>query len=90
MADDKTVVTEKTNSPAGMTSRRQAMGVMGATVSAGVVGAAMPALGATPLHIPTPPPVVVPQGDLVDVLEYEPQARLVAGAAKIAPVAGRL
>ncbi len=84
---------EKANSPAGMTSRRQAIGVMGATVSAGVVGAVMPAPGgtaqaATPLHIPTPPPLEVPRGDLVDVLEYEPQARLVLGPAKVAPILG--
>ena len=84
---------EKTSSSAGTTSRRAALGVMGTSVAAGVVGAAMSATGtsaqaATPLRIPTPPPVLVPQADLVDVLEYEPQARLVAGAAKLAPVAG--
>jgi 4-hydroxymandelate oxidase len=50
----------------------------------------MPALGATPaaLHEPLPPPVQVPRGDLVDVLEYEAQARLVLGPAKIAPILG--
>jgi 4-hydroxymandelate oxidase len=74
-----------------MTSRRQAIGVMGTTVSAGVVGATMPALGAsaaTPYHEPTPPPALVPRADLVDVLEYEPQARLVLGPAKVAPILG--
>jgi 4-hydroxymandelate oxidase len=93
MPDDQPISAEKTSSPTEMTSRRRAFGVMAATVSAGVVGAAMPALGApapaAAIYIePTPPPVLVPQGDLVDVLEYEPQARLVLGAAKLAPVAG--
>jgi len=81
----------KTNPPsAGTASRRQAIGVMGTAVSAGVVGASMPAFGATGAvyHEPTPPPAQVPQGDLVDVLEYETQARLAVGAAKLAPVLG--
>ncbi len=50
-----------------MTSRRQAIGVMGT---------------------PTPPPVLVPRTDLVNVLEYESQARLVLGPAKVAPILG--
>ena len=37
---------------------------------------------------PVPPPVLVPRGDLVDVLEYEPQSRLVLGAARVAPILG--
>ena len=80
----------KTNPPsAGTASRRQAISVMGATVSASMAGAAMPALAAkTPYREPTPPPAQVPQGDLVDVLEYETQARLAVGAAKLAPVLG--
>src|SRR6201996_4411840 len=69
------------------TSRRQAVGVIGA--AAGIAGAAMPALGApAPLREPLPPPVQVPRGDLVDVLEYETQARIVLGAAKMAPILG--
>jgi 4-hydroxymandelate oxidase len=70
------------------TSRRQAVAVLGA--AAGIAGAA-PALGApaaAPLHEPLPPPVQVPRGDLVNVLEYETQARLVLGPAKIAPISG--
>ena len=90
MPDDKTMMAEKTSSAAGVASRRQAIGVMGAAAAASM--AAMPALGATPAAAtyiePTPPPALVPQGDLVDVLEYEPQARLVLGAAKLAPVTG--
>jgi 4-hydroxymandelate oxidase len=94
--DDKTIAGEKTSAPAGMTSRRQAAGVigtvMGAGVAAGMVGAPMPALAANPASAPLkealPPPLLVPQGDLVDVLEYEPQARLVLGPAKIAPILG--
>ena len=67
------------------TSRRQA--VMG--TAAGMVGATMPALGApSPLREPTPPPLEVPRGDLVNVLEYEDQARLVLGPAKVAPILG--
>ena len=66
---------------------------MGTSVAAGMVGGAMPALGApppdaAPLRMPTPPPVLVPRGDLVNVLEYEVQARLVLGAAKVAPILG--
>jgi len=72
------------------TSRRQAVGVIGA--AAGIAGAAMPALGASPaaapLHEPVPPPVQVPRGDLVNVLEYEAQARLTLGPAKIALISG--
>jgi 4-hydroxymandelate oxidase len=68
---------------------------MGGAVSAGLAGAALPALGAPKrppaarvLHEATPPPVQVPRGELVDVLEYEAQARLVLGAAKVAPIVG--
>src|SRR5436190_15095938 len=92
MADDEKIVTEKAGAPTGRTSRRQALGVMGTAVSAGVVGATMPASAQAPaapvLRTPTPPPVVVPRTELVNVLEYEPQARLVIGAAKLAPVTG--
>jgi 4-hydroxymandelate oxidase len=87
MPDDKKIVAEKTSPPSGMTSRRRAIGVMGAAVSASM--ATLPALGApTPYREPIPPPVSVPQADLVDVLEYEAQARLVLGPAKLAPVSG--
>src|SRR3569833_934226 len=72
------------------TSRRQAVGVIGAAV--GFVGAAMPALGASPAaatqHEPVPLPIQVPRGDLVNVLEYEAQARLTLGPAKIALISG--
>jgi 4-hydroxymandelate oxidase len=81
--------------PASQTSRRQAAGaigtVMGTAVAAGMLGAGLPALGAptaAPLRAPVPPPVLVPRGDLVNVLEYETQARLVLGPAKIAPILG--
>ncbi|HVY33236.1 MAG TPA: alpha-hydroxy-acid oxidizing protein [Caulobacteraceae bacterium] len=85
------IVADKIRSATGMTSRRQAIGVMGTAISAGVVGAAAPALAATakkPLREPTPPPALVPRGDLVNVLEYEAQARLVLGPAKVAPILG--
>ncbi len=95
MPDDETTVADKTGPSTGMTSRRQAIRVMGATVSAGTMGAIAPALGAqaqtraaTPLRVPNPPPVLVPRVELVDVLEYESQARLVLGAEKVAPILG--
>ncbi len=84
-------MTEKTSSPTKMTSRRQAVGVMGTTVAASMVGAKIPALGAPapmPLREPLPPPALVPRADLVNVLEYEAQARLVLGPAKVAPILG--
>ncbi len=85
---DEIIVAEKTGSPAGTASRRQAIGVMGTAAAASM--AAMPALGApaAPLHLPAPPPLLVPRGDLVNVLEYESQARLVLGATKVAPILG--
>ena len=97
MPEDETGVAEQTGSSAEMTSRRQAAGVIGAvmgtTVAAGMVSATLPALGApaqtgTPLRMPDPPPVLVPRTDLVNVLEYETQARLVLGPAKVAPILG--
>jgi 4-hydroxymandelate oxidase len=89
MPDDGAMAAKKTSSPESTTSRRQAIGVMGTAAAAGTLGTAMPALGApAPLREPTPPPVLVPRGDLVDVLEYEPQARLVLGPAKITPILG--
>jgi 4-hydroxymandelate oxidase len=87
MPDDGAMAARKTSSPASMTSRRQAIGVMGTAAAAGTLGA--PALAApAPLREPTPPPVLVPRGDLVNVLEYEPQAHLVLGPAKVAPILG--
>jgi 4-hydroxymandelate oxidase len=92
MPDDETIAPETTISASALTSRRRAMGVMGTVVSAGVVGAAMPALaqapGATALRETIPAPIQVPRGELVDVLEYETQARLVLGPAKVAPILG--
>jgi len=97
MPEDETGVAEQTGSSAEMTSRRQAAGVIGAvmgtTVAASMVSATLPALGApaqtgAPLRMPDPPPVLVPRSDLVNVLEYETQARLVLGPAKVAPILG--
>ncbi len=87
--DDEPTGTGGTGAPAAMASRRQALGVMGTAVSAGMVGAATPpARAQTTLRTPVPPPVQVPRTDLVSVLEYEPQARLALGAAKAAPILG--
>ena len=83
-------MSEKDRSSANGTSRRHAIGVMGAT-SAGMAAAAMPALGApatTVYHEPVPAPVQVPRGDLVNVFEYEDQSRLVLGPAKSALITG--
>ena len=92
MPDDQTIMAKKTGPAAALTSRRKALGVMGATAAAGVAGVGLGARAqtpaATPLRVTTPPPIQVPRGDLVDVLEYETQARLVLGAAKLAPVTG--
>ena len=91
MPDDKATLAEKTGAPAGTASRRQALGVM--TAAAGMAGATMAALDASaqaaaPLRMPAPPPVLVPRADLVNVLEYEAQARQVLGVAKVAPLQG--
>ena len=68
---------------------------MATTAAAGAVGATLPAFdapaqtpAATVLRTPARPPALVPRGDLVNVLEYEGQARQVIGAARLAPVAG--
>jgi len=67
---------------------------MGATVTAGVIGAAMTASAAqaqtagAPLRLPAPSPALVPRADLVNVLEYETQARLILGDARLAPITG--
>jgi 4-hydroxymandelate oxidase len=88
MPEDKPIMAEKPGSPAGMTSRRQALGVMGTAVSAGMVGAVIPAKAQTVYHVPIPQPALEPRGDIVDVLQYEPQARLVLGPEKVAPILG--
>jgi len=93
--DDEKVGAGKKNSPAGAASRRQALGVMGTAASATLVGAAISAPAAqaqaqapAPLRIPTPPPVLAPRAELVNVLEYEAQARLVLGPSRVAPILG--
>jgi 4-hydroxymandelate oxidase len=88
---------EQNTLPETRPSRRRAIGVMGATTAAAAAaaGAALSASGAgaqspaiAPGRTPTPAPALAPQADLVNVLEYEAQARLVLGAAKLAPIAG--
>jgi len=92
MPVDETNLAEPTGSPKPAPSRR---GAIGAMTAAAMAGATMPALDAraqtataVPLQVPIPPPALVPRGDLVDVLQYETQARLVLGPAKIAPITG--
>ncbi|MBA2589147.1 MAG: alpha-hydroxy-acid oxidizing protein [Alphaproteobacteria bacterium] len=89
LPDNETAVAEKTNPPATLASRREVM------ATAGLVGAVLlaanepaQALAGVPLRMPLPPPAQVPRADLLNVFEYETQARLVAGAAKMAPVTG--
>jgi len=88
LPDDKPAVAE--NTTATMTSRRDVM----AGTTAGLVGATIlgnqpaQALAGVPLRVPMPPPAPAPRADLVNVFEYEDQARLALGAAKMAPVAG--
>ena len=95
MPDNEKIEAGKVSSPSGMISRRDAIEAAGTTVGAGLAGATMPAFGApaqtpagTPFRVPVPPPALVPRADLVDVLEYEAQARLVLGPAKVAPILG--
>jgi len=91
----ETILAEDTGSSAKMPSRRQAAGIigtaMGTTVAASMMtlsASGAPAQTGAPLRMPDPPPVLVPRTDLVNVLEYETQARLVLGPAKLAPILG--
>ena len=88
LPDDKPAVAEKATATA--TSRRAIM--TGTTLAAGMVGAGLlppaQALAGVPLREPMPPPPPAPRADLVNVFEYEGQARLAVGAAKLAPAAG--
>ncbi len=91
MPDDETGVVAETKRHAG-TSRRHALGVMGTAVAAGVALAELGAQAQTPavapLRISNPPPLLVPRTELVIVPEYEAQARLVLGPARVAPILG--
>ena len=89
--DDKKIAAEQPGAALGMASRRQAAGVLGTGIAAGMMGAAMPARGAQPgavLRMPAPPPAPVPPSELVSVFGYEEQARLALGPAKLAPLLG--
>ena len=89
--DDDTRVADATGSPAQATSRRQAAGLIGTVVGTTVAGGLVPALAApaaAPLRMPLPPPAQVPRGDLVNVFEYEAQARQALGPIRIAPLLG--
>ena len=93
MPVDEKIAAEMAASPAAVTSRRKALGLMGTAVSAAAtVGVAMPAQAQTGtakvIHMPTPPPAEWPRSELVNLFEYEDQARLMVGAAKLAPVHG--
>lgn len=86
MPDDKPAEAEKTGAPT--TSRRKVIGAAG-MVSAGLLaGEPAQAIVGVPLREPLPPPAPAPRAELVNVFEYEDQARLAVGAAKMAPAAG--
>jgi 4-hydroxymandelate oxidase len=89
MTDDKAAIAETANAPATRASRREIIGAAG-MVSAAMLASGEPAqaLAGAPLRMPLPPPAPVPRADLLNVFEYETQARLVAGPAKMDPVAG--
>ena len=91
LPDDKPAVAEKANAPATMTSRRGVMaGTAAGMVGAGLLAANQPAqaLVGVPLRMPLPPPALAPRSELVNVFEYEDQARLVVGPVKMAPAQG--
>jgi 4-hydroxymandelate oxidase len=89
--DDETPMTKDASPPPEMESRRLAVGALGAAV-AGIAAslATVPARAQTPmvLKLPSPPPVRAPRSELVNLFQYEEQARIAQGAAKIALIAG--
>jgi hypothetical protein len=87
MPDDNPAEAEKTNTT--MTSRRKVIGAAG-IAGASLLAAHEPAQAiiGVPLREPLPPPAPAPLSELVNVFEYEDQARLAVGAAKMAPAAG--
>ena len=87
MPDDNPAEAEKTNTT--MTSRRKVIGAAG-IAGASLLAAHEPAQAVVgvPLREPLPPPAPAPRSELVNVFEYEDQARLAVGAAKMAPAAG--
>ena len=93
--NDEISAAERAGPPADLTSRRRMLGVMGTAVSATVAGVAIGAPNAqaqsrtaTPLSTPMPPPRLAPEAELVNLFQFEDQARLALGAAKMAPVSG--
>jgi 4-hydroxymandelate oxidase len=92
MPDDDTSMARQASSSPAMPSRRLALGALGAGVAAGMTGAALPApaqaQAAQTFSLPIPPPKPAPESELVNVHQFEEQARLLHGAAAMAPVAG--
>lgn len=91
MSDDGPIAAEKTS--AGGASRRQALGVMGTTAAGLVATTAMPALGATQsatavLRADNPAPLPAPRADLVNVPQFEAEARNRLGPARAALITG--
>src|ERR1051326_4312703 len=93
MRRDETKAVAEVASKETLGSRRRAIGAMATAVSAAGMGATMPpanaeAQAAATFRLPMPGPVQAPQAELVSVLQYEDQARLALGPAKIAPLVG--
>jgi 4-hydroxymandelate oxidase len=88
MPDDKAAVAETANAPATRASRREIIGAAGMVSAAMLASEPAQALAGGPLRMPMPSPAQVPRADLLNVFEYETQARLVVGPAKMDAVAG--
>ncbi len=86
MPDDNPAKAEKTG--VAMASRRKIIGAAGMVSASLLAAEPAQAIVGVPLREPLPPSAPAPRADLVNVFEYEDQARLAVGAAKMAPAAG--
>lgn len=91
MSDDETRAPERATPPPRLVSRRLALGAMGTVAAAaGVAASAAPAqaqVGST-FNLPMPPHRPPPMAELVNLWQFEDEARAKIGAARLAPVAG--
>jgi isopentenyl diphosphate isomerase/L-lactate dehydrogenase-like FMN-dependent dehydrogenase len=93
MSDDETSAPDRATAPPRMVSRRLALGAMGTVAAAaGVAAATAPgqakAQAGSTFVLPMPAPKAPPMAELVNLWQFEDQARVVIGAARLAPVAG--
>lgn len=88
IADDETRGHDEASPPPELTTRRRALG-MGTALAAGAVAAtaaqAQPRAPAT-FELPTPPRPQVPRSDVANTFQFQDQARLALGPARLAPV----